>query len=154
MTKVGTTNYKWEAGELTLKDGKVAGTDEYIEGSGRITGDGQEITVSFSTAKRGYSRLRIATLPDVDVSVSVKYFTPAGSASQVSATYTLHSDAKGNAYLYGGFVKNSTVSVKYDNVVLAEYTFKSATSDDSSYVLDATAGQPHQILAPLSSSRR
>ena len=131
-------NYKWEAGELTLKDGKVAGTDEYIEGSGRITGDGQEITVSFSTAKRGYSRLRIATLPDVDVSVSVKYFTPAGSASQVSATYTLHSDAKGNAYLYGGFVKNSTVSVKYDNVVLAEYTFKSATSDDSSYVLDAT----------------
>ena len=132
--------YEWGSdGKLELKEGKkVAGMDEYIEGSGRITGDGQEITVSFSTAKRGYSRLRIATLPDVGVSVSVGYFTPAGSASQVSTTYTLHSDANGNAYLYGRFVNNSTVSVKYGNVVLADYSFSQATVNGTSYVLDAT----------------
>ena len=131
--------YTWGSdGKLALKEGKVAGTGEYIEGSGRITGDGQEITVSFSTAKRGYSRLRIATLPNESVAVTVEFFTPAGSTSDVSDTYTLHSDANGNAYLYGRFVNNSTVSVKYDNVVLADYWFSQATENGTSYALDAT----------------
>ena len=129
-------DYKWVSGKLALKDGKVAGTDEFIEGTAQITSNGEAITVSFN-ATREYSRLRIATIPDVDVSVSVEYFTPAGSTSYVS-TYTLHSDAKGNAYLYGGFVNNSTVSVKYDNVVLADYSFTQATVNGTSYVLDAT----------------
>ena len=129
-------DYEWASGKLALKDGKVAGTDEFIEGTAQITSNGEGINVSFD-ATRDYSRLRIATIPDVDVSVSVEYFTPA-SASQVSTTYTLHSDAKGNAYLYGGFVKNSTVSVKNDNVVLADYSFTQATDKGKSYVLDAT----------------
>ena len=132
-------DYEWVSGKLALKDGKLAGTDEFIEGKANITSNGEAITVSFSEATRGYSRLRIATLPDVDVSVSVEYFTPAGSTSDVSTTYTLHSDAKGNAYLYGGFVKNSTVSVKYgNNVVLADYKFSQATKNGTSYALDAT----------------
>ena len=38
-------NYKWEAGKLVLKEGKVAGTDEYIEGKANITPNGQAITV-------------------------------------------------------------------------------------------------------------
>ena len=131
-------DYTWGSdGKLELKEGKVAGMDEYIEGYGSITNDGQEITVSFSNSKRGYSRLRIATIPDVDVAVSVEYFTPAGPTSQVS-TYTLHSDANGNAYLYGSFVKKSTVSVKYGNAVLASYTFGEASKSGTSYVLDAT----------------
>ena len=132
-------DYTWGSdGKLELKEGKVAGMDECIEGYGRITNDGQEITVSFSDAKRDYSRLRIATIPDMDVAVSVQYFTPAGSTSQVSTTYTLHSDANGNAYLYGSFVKKSTVSVKYGNAVLAGYTFGEASKSGTSYVLDAT----------------
>ena len=130
--------YTWGSGGELVLDGKVAGTDEYIEGSGRITGDGQEITVSFSTAKRGYSRLRIATLPDVDVAVSVEDFTPAGSSGDVTQTYTLHSDDNGNAYLYGRFVNSSTVSVKYGETVLASYTFVKDSEPDKSYVLDAT----------------
>ena len=133
-------DYTWGSdGKLELKEGKVAGMDECIEGNGTIP-DGETIKVSFSNAKRDYSRLRIATLPNVDVAVAVsaQYFTPAGPASQVSTTYTLHSDAKGNAYLYGSFVKNSTVSVKYDNVVLADYKFSQATVNGTSYVLDAT----------------
>jgi len=130
-------DYKWEAGKLVLKEGKVAGMDEFIEGKANITSNGEGINVSFADATRGYSRLRIATLPKVEVSVSVEYFTPA-SAPQVSTTYTLHSDAKGNAYLYGGFTKNATVSVKYDNVVLADYSFTQATVNGTSYALDAT----------------
>lgn len=43
-------NYKWESGKLTLKEGKVAGTDEYIEGKANITPNGQAITVEFSKA--------------------------------------------------------------------------------------------------------
>ena len=132
-------DYTWGSdGKLELKEGKVAGMDECIEGYGRITNDGQEITVSFSDAKRDYSRLRIATIPDMDVAVSVQYFTPAGSTSQVSTTYTLHSDANGNAYLYGSFAENATVSVKYGNAVLASYTFGKASEGGKSYVLDAT----------------
>ena len=45
-------NYKWESGKLTLKEGKVAGTDEYIEGTAEITPNGQGITVEFSKATR------------------------------------------------------------------------------------------------------
>ena len=131
-------NYKWEAGKLVLKEDKVAGTDEFIEGIAQITPNGEAITVSFSNAKRDYSRLRIATLPNVDVAVSVQYFTPAGPASQVSTTYTLHSDAKGNAYLYGSFAENAMVFVKYGNAVLASYTFGKASEGGKSYVLDAT----------------
>ena len=130
--------YEWVSGKLALKEGKFAGTDEFIEGTAQITSNGEAITVNFSSETRNYSRLRIATIPDVDVSVFVEYFTPAGPASEVSNTYTLHSDVKGNAYLYGSFVKNSTVSVKYDNVVLADYTFTGATTRGTSYALDAT----------------
>lgn len=131
--------YTWGSdGKLVLKDGKVAGTGEHVEGSGRITNDGQEITVSFANATRNYSRLRIATIPNVDVAVMVEYFTPAGSVSESSATYTLRSDAKGNAYLYGSFATNATVSVQYGNAVLASYTFGKASEAGKSYVLDAT----------------
>ena len=132
-------NYKWEAGKLILKDGKVAGTDEYIEGIASISPNGEAITVSFSKAERKYCRLRIATIPDVDINVAVEYITPAGSSERLgNFSYTLHSDAKGNAYLYGTFVKNSTVSVEYRNSVLAGYTFTGATDNSKSYALDAT----------------
>lgn len=131
-------NYKWgESGNLELKEGKDAGTDECVGGTGNIS-NGQEIIVDFSNAKREYSRLRIATIPDTDIVVEVQYFKPAGRSEKVNQTYTLHSDANGNACLYGSFVNNSTVSVKYGNTVLAKYTFKKASVAGTSYVLDAT----------------
>ena len=65
-------NYKWEAGKLVLKEGKDPGTDEYIEGNARITGNG--INVSFAEATRKYSRLRIATLPNEQITVDTEYF--------------------------------------------------------------------------------
>lgn len=132
-------NYKWEAGELFLKKGKVAGTDEYIEGKAIITGNGETITVSFAEATRKYSRLRIATLPNEQITVDTEYFTPAGSSDmEQNGNYTLTSDEKGNAYLYGTFENNSEVTVKYREAPLKTYTFSQATENAKSYALDAS----------------
>ena len=132
-------NYKWEAGTLVLKEGKVAGTDEYIEGKANITPNGQAITVEFSKATRNYSRLRIVTLPNEQITVDTEYFTPAGSSDmEQEGNYTLTSDEKGNAYLYGTFENNSEVTVKYREAALTTHTFSQATESAKSYALDAT----------------
>lgn len=132
-------NYKWEAGTLVLKEGKVAGTDEYIEGTAEITPNGQGITVKFAGATRNYSRLRIATLPNEQITVDTEYFTPAGSSDMKwDQNYALTSDENGNAYLYGTFVTNSRVDVKYGEVPLATYKFTQETKNAKSYALDAT----------------
>lgn len=132
-------NYKWEAGTLVLKEGKVAGTDEYIEGTAEITPNGQGITVKFSGATRNYSRLRIATLPNEQITVDTEYFTPAGSSDmEQNGNYALTSDEKGNAYLYGTFENNSEVTVKYRGASLATHKFSKKTENAKSYALDAT----------------
>lgn len=132
-------NYKWANTSLMLKKGKAAGTDEYIEGTARITGNGETITVSFAEATRKYSRLRIATLPNEQITVDTEDFTPAGSSDmEQKGNYTLTSDEKGNAYLYGTFINNSEVTVKYREAPLKTYTFSQATENAKSYALDAS----------------
>lgn len=132
-------NYKWEAGELVLKEGKVAGTDEYIEGTAQITPNGEAITVEFSKATRNYSRLRIATMPNKPITVTIDRYTPAGSSDMKwDQNYALTSDEKGNAYLYGTFENNSKVTVKYREAALTTHTFSQATESAKSYALDAT----------------
>ena len=132
-------NYKWEAGTLVLKEGKVAGTDEYIEGTAQITPNGEAITVKFSEATRNYSRLRIATMPNKPITVPIDRYTPAGSSDMKwDQNYALTSDEKGNAYLYGNFVTNSRVDVKYGEAPLATHKFSQATVNAKSYALDAT----------------
>ena len=132
-------NYKWEAGKLVLKEGKVAGTDEYIEGKANITPNGQAITVKFAEATRNYSRLRIATMPNKPITVTIDRYTPAGSsAMKWDQNYALTSDEKGNAYLYGTFENNSEVTVKYREAALTTHTFSQATESAKSYALDAT----------------
>lgn len=131
-------NYKWEAGELVLKEGKVAGTDEYIEGTA-YTRNGEAIIVEFTAATRKYSRLRIATMPNKPITVDINQYTPAGSSDmKCDQNYALTSDEKGNAYLYGTFVTNSRVDVKYGEVPLATYKFTQETKNAKSYALDAT----------------
>ena len=132
-------NYKWEAGKLVLKEGKVEGTDEYIEGKANITPNGEAITVKFAEATRNYSRLRIATMPNKPITVDTEYFTPAGSSDMKwDQNYALTSDEKGNAYLYGTFENNSEVTVKYREAALTTHTFSQATESAKSYALDAT----------------
>ena len=133
-------NYKWEDGELVLKEGKFAGTDEYIEGTAS-THDGKVIIVSFAKATRNYSRLRIATMPNKQITVGINKYIPAGSSNlEWSKNYTLTSDEKGNAYLYGlyGTFNNSEVTVKYGEVPLVIHKFSQATENAKSYALDAT----------------
>ena len=132
-------NYKWANTSLMLKKGKAAGTDELIEGNAIITGNGETITVSFAEATRKYSRLRIATIPNEQITVDTEDFTPAGSSDmEQKGNYTLTSDEKGNAYLYGTFENNSEVTVKYREAALTTHTFSQATESAKSYALDAT----------------
>ena len=120
-------NYKWEAGKLVLKEGKVAGTDEYIEGKAEITPNGQGINVSFADATRNYSRLRIATMPNISITVSINRYIPAGSSEmEWFQDIALTSDEKGNAYLYGTFGNNFNFSVKYGGAILATHTIEAA----------------------------
>ena len=133
-------NYKWEAGKLVLKEGKAAGTDEYIEGKANITPNGQGINVSFTDATRNYSRLRIATMPNKQITVAFNNrYTPAGSSvNAIFPRYTLTSDEKGNAYLYGTFGQYCDFEVKYRGASLATHTFYQAAENAKSYALDAT----------------
>lgn len=131
-------NYKWEAGELVLKEGKVAGTDEYIEGTA-YTRNGEAIIVEFTAATRKYSRLRIATMPNKPITVDINQYTPAGSSDMKwDQNYALTSDEKGNAYLYGTFENNSEVTVKYRGATLKTHQFSKETEKAKSYALDAT----------------
>ena len=144
-------NYKWEAGKLVLKEGKVAGTDEYIEGTAQITPNGQSITVNFSGATRNYSRLRIATNPAMNqgkpITVTVKDFAPANVSDDINSTYTLTPDAKGNVYLYGHFSYYSSVAVKFGEYSLVDYEFYPGTKDGISYALNAYAIDANNMTA-------
>ena len=130
-------NYKWEAGKLVLKEGKVAGTDEYIEGKANITPNGQAITVEFSKATRNYSRLRIATNYSEDITVTVSNFSPGNTVALTDNTYTLTPDNNGNVYLYGNFTVQTSIGIKLKEYSLLNYTFRESTIDGKSYALDA-----------------
>ena len=130
-------NYKWEAGKLVLKEGKVAGTDEYIEGNAQITPNGEAITVSFSNATRNYSRLRIATNYSEDITVTVSNFSPGNTVALTDNTYTLTPDNNGNVYLYGHFTVQTSIGIKLKEYSLLNYTFRESTIDGKSYALDA-----------------
>lgn len=83
--------------------------------------------------------MRIATLPNEQITVDTEDFTPAGSSDmEQKGNYTLTSDEKGNAYLYGTFINNSEVTVKYREAPLKTYTFSQATENAKSYALDAS----------------
>jgi hypothetical protein len=132
---------KWlNDGYLGYKDGERDGTEEFLEATCTVHyGDDNYIDISFATATRNYSRLRIATMPNKPITVDINYFTPAGSSDMKwDQNYALTSDEKGNAYLYGTFVKNSQFTVKYGGAPLATYKFTQETENAKSYVLDAT----------------
>ena len=132
---------KWlNDGYLGYKDGERDGTEEFLEATCTVHyGDDNYIDISFATATRNYSRLRIATMPNKPITVDINYFTPAGSSDMKwDQNYALTSDEKGNAYLYGNFVTNSEFTVKYEEAPLATYKFSQESKNAKSYALDAT----------------
>ena len=133
-------NRKWlNDGNLGYKDGEHDGTAEFLEATCTVHyGDDNYVDISFANATRNYSRLRIATIPKTEIKVDADNFAPTDNPNLLYMTYTLTSDEKGNAYLYGTFDNNSIVTVKYREAALTTHTFSQATESTKSYALDAT----------------
>ena len=119
---------------IVLSEGKKYGTAEYIPANTTI--EGNKLKISFESG-RTYSRLRIAGLSNQTLTVTTTDFTPAGATSVATEPYTLTTDEKGNAYLYGTFAEGATVKVKKGDVTLTDYTFTFTTELIQSYALDA-----------------
>ena len=124
-----------EEGTMQLRSGMQLGMTEYFEADCEIQNG--TINISFADALRTYSRLRIAGLPNQTLTVTTTDFTPAGATSVATEPYTLTTDEKGNAYLYGIFAEGATVNVKKGDVTLTDYTFTFTTELIQSYALDA-----------------
>jgi len=136
---------------IGLLEGKQYGEAEYIPAKTTISGN--TLDIRFESG-RTYSRLRIAGLANQTLTVTTTDFTPAGvnnsspesgevPQAEGSVTYTLTTDNNGNAFLYGVFAEDATVSVKQGDVVLKDYTFTAeknpnGTEYNKSYALDAT----------------
>ena len=125
-----------EEGTIQLRSGMQLGMTEYLYGNYQI--ENGIMTITFEDAIRDYSRLRIAGLENQTLTVTTTDFTPAGpEGSTAPESYTLTTDEKGNAYLYGTFVEGATVNVKKGDVTLTDYTFTFTTELIQSYALDA-----------------
>lgn len=134
-------NRRWRNGSLDFKDifGNPNGTAEFLEATCTVHyGDNNYVDISFANATRNYSRLRIATIPKTEIKVDADVFSPTDNPNLLDMTYTLTSDEKGNAYLYGTFHNNSIVTVKYRGATLKTYKFSKETENAKSYALDAT----------------
>lgn len=133
-------NCEKEGTEIMAKDNLPFGTGEFFEQHCNIV-DGT-LTVDFTNYERPYSRLRIVTEPNEQIAVTATMFDPAGYYDSGTYDYTLTADENGNAYLYGSFAVNGTVTVKNGDEELKNYTFSAATVDAESYVLDAVVDSP------------
>ena len=134
-----TPNRRWKNGSLEVKDFNLKGTVEFLEATCTVHyGDNNYVDISFANATRNYSRLRIATIPKTEIKVDADNFAPTDNPNLLYMTYTLTSDEKGNAYLYGTFYNNSIVTVKYRGATLTTYKFSKETENAKSYALDAT----------------
>ena len=129
-----------EEGTMQLRSGMQLGMTEYLSGNYEI--ENGIMTITFEGGIRDYSRLRIAGLANQTLTVTTTDFTPAGATEVATAAYTLTTDNSGNAFLYGVFAEDATVSVKQGDVTFASYTFTAdknpgGTEHNKSYALDA-----------------
>ena len=129
-----------EEGTMQLRSGMQLGMTEYLSGNYEM--ENGIMTITFEGAIRDYSRLRIAGLANQTLTVTTTDFTPAGATEVATAAYTLTTDNNGNAFLYGVFAEDATVSVKQGDIPLRDYTFSAdktpnGTEYNKSYALDA-----------------
>ena len=129
-----------EEGTMQLRSGMQLGMTEYLSGNYEI--ENGIMTITFEGAIRTYSRLRIAGLANQTLTVTTTDFTPAGATEVATDAYTLTTDNNGNAFLYGVFAEDATVSVKQGDITLKDYTFTAeknpnGTEHNKSYALDA-----------------
>ena len=129
-----------EEGTMQLRSGMQLGMTEYLSGNYEI--ENGIMTITFEGAIRTYSRLRIAGLANQTLTVTTTDFTPAGATEVATAAYTLTTDDNGNAFLYGVFAEDATISVKQGDITLKDYTFTveknpNGTEYNKSYALEA-----------------
>ena len=124
-----------EDGVMKLSDGMQLGMTEYIPADCSIANGA--ISISFADVTRKYSRLRLAGLTNQTLTVTTTDFTPAGATEVATAAYTLTTDDNGNAFLYGTFAVEATVSVTQGDIEIGTHAFASATEECVSYALDA-----------------
>lgn len=129
-------NCKKEDTEIKAKDNLPYGTGEFLEKECFV--ENGTLTVDFTNYERPYSRLRIVTEPNEQITVTTTMFNPAGYKDADAYNYTLTADANGNAYLYGTFEASGTVEVK--GKVTTQYTFTATTVAGNSYALFARRG--------------
>ncbi len=139
ITAVYAPDCEIKEGQIALQDGKQYGEAEYI--LARTTISENSLDINFESG-RTYSRLRVAALAEQALSVTTTKFTPAGATEVATAAYTLTTDNNGNAFLYGVFAEDATVSVKQGDITLKDYTFTAeknpnGTEHNKSYALDA-----------------
>ena len=139
ITAVYAPDCEIKEGQIALQDGKQYGEAEYI--LARTTISENTLDINFESG-RTYSRLRIAGLANQTLTVTTTDFTPAGATEVATAAYTLTTDNNGNAFLYGVFAEDATVSVKQGDITLKDYTFTAeknpnGTEHNKSYALDA-----------------
>ena len=126
---------------VTAKAGIQYGTEEYFSTIAQFV-DGV-VTIAFGDMRRTYSRLRIATEAKQTITVTTTDFYPAGAVwAAQTEPYTLTADEKGNAFLYGTFIEDATISVKVGDITLKDYTFsadknRGGTEAGKSYALYA-----------------
>ena len=124
-----------EEGVMQLRSGMQLGMTEYLSGNYEI--ENGIMTITFEGAIRTYSRLRLAGLTNQTLTVTTTDFTPAGATEVATAAYTLTTDDNGNAFLYGTFAVEATVSVTQGDIEIGTHAFASATEECVSYALDA-----------------
>ncbi len=124
-----------EDGVMKLSDGMQLGMTEYIPADCSLANG--SISINFTGVKRTYSRLRLAGLANQTLTVTTTDFTPAGATEVATAAYTLTTDDNGNAFLYGTFAVEATVSVTQGDIEIGTHAFDSATEECVSYALDA-----------------
>ena len=97
---------------FTLKENAQYGTSEFIEVGGlKLTND-SVLSIDFSNAKRSYNRLRIAGEASSTVNVAITNFRPFGTEELFNEyNYSLTTDEKGNAYLYGWWNADASLTI-------------------------------------------
>ena len=154
ITAVYAPSYNFDAssGNLTLKEGEQAGTDEYLQGTGAFSADSKAVNITF--CNRTYSRLRIAAEKNETLTVTTTGFTPVGATTTAPASYTFTTNANGNAYLYGSFAEDATASLKQGNATLDTYTFTADKYPDGTAPNKSYAWKPYQYIALCADSEQ
>ena len=136
--------YEVTGNTINLRTGMLFGMTEYLKPSACQVENNSTISISFAGVIRNYSRLRIVGLAGETYTVTTTDFTtPEGIIPEATEPYTLTADERGNAYLYGTFAKDATVTVKQGTATLASFTFSedkdfaNGTEHNKSYALDA-----------------